>query len=746
MKLLKILAVLLLVVLLLMGAAAVYITQVFDPNDYKPQLVELVREQTGRELSIDGDLELTLFPWLGVRVGAARLSNPPSFDGPFGELESATIRIKVVPLLSRRVETDQVLVEGLGVHLIRAEDGRTNWEDLVAGTESAAGPPTEPTESEGGLGLADFTVDGLRIADAALTWDDRVSGQRFSVSDANLSTGTLTPGQPVDLEGGFQLQASQPELTGAVEVDGTVEPSADGQRVNLNMNRLSADLQGAGLPAETLQAVLEFVADLDLAAQRYVVSGANIDLNLEGGDLPGKAIDAEIAFDAAADLAADTAEISKLAAKALGLDLSAGLKVEGLTQEPSYRGLLKVEPFSPRSVIDALGVAAPVTADASVLKTAALNAGLAGNLDRVALSNLTLRLDDSSLTGSAAVENFAKPALGFDLKVDRIDLDRYLPPPSPQDDEAGKRAGERAGVAGSPGGGPPLAGLRSLKLDGKLQVGELKVSGLRATDAQLEVSAEDGLLSLEPLGFKLYQGTSQGSAKLDVRGEQPRFAARNRLEQIQVEPLLNDLMGDAKIRGTGTVVANVNGAGLEPEAIKRTLNGKVDLQFRDGAIKGINVAQIIRQARARLRGEAVPTDAPQETDFAELTATANIKNGVISNNDLAMKSPLLRVTGEGTVNLPQESLDYLLQASVVGSSKGQGGRDLDDLRGVTIPVRIAGAFADPTISPDLQGVLEARAKEEVQKRLEKEQQKVQEKIQEKLGDQLGDKLKGLLPQ
>jgi AsmA protein len=194
------------------------------------------------------------------------------------------------------------------------------------------------------------------------------------------------------------------------------------------------------------------------------------------------------------------------------------------------------------------------------------------------------------------------------------------------------------------------------------------------------------------------------------------------------------------IKGTGTVVANINGVGLQPEGIKKTLNGKVNLQFKDGAVKGINVAQVIRKARATHSGGSAPTDEPNETDFAELTGTANIKNGLVSNNDLSLKSPLLRVSGEGTADLPSEQLDYLVNASIVESSRGQGGQDLADLRGVTIPVRISGSFADPSISPDLTAVLEERAKEEVQKHLDKEKGKVQEK----LGDELGNRLKGLI--
>jgi AsmA protein len=735
MKLLKIIGVLLLVVVLLLGGAVLYVSQVFDPNDYKPELVNLVRDHTGRELTIDGDLELTLFPWLGVRVGAASLSNPEGFEGPFAGIDTVDVRIKLVPLLTRQIEVGQIELKGLRLGLERNAEGRNNWDDLVAADEKAdaESTPPESAESSDGPAIAGFRVGGVTIEDAALGWDDELNNQHFSVSELQVATGSLEPGSPVDLNASFQLQSSEPEVKGTVTLEGIVSAEAGGQRLSLAETVLKTDLAGTGLPADQVKAALALAAELDLAAQRYTLNGVRLDLGLSGKGMPGNGMQAMLGFDAVADLAEDTAAITKLVASAAGLDLSGDLKVQALSSDPSFKGLLKLAAFSPRGVMSDLGLEPPQTADSEVLKTAALTTALAGGANSIELRNLKLTLDDSSLTGSASVRDFSAPAIGFDLVVDRMDLDRYLPPPPAE--------GSEPATAGKGAEGElPLEALRKLKVAGKLKVGELKVSGLRATDAELDVNADGGLINLEPLGLKLYQGSSQGAAKLDVRGDQPKFAARNTLQRIQIEPLLNDLMGESMIKGTGTVVANINGVGLQPEGIKKTLNGKVNLQFKDGAVKGINVAQVIRKARATHSGGSAPTDEPNETDFAELTGTANIKNGLVSNNDLSLKSPLLRVSGEGTADLPSEQLDYLVNASIVESSRGQGGQDLADLRGVTIPVRISGSFADPSISPDLTAVLEERAKEEVQKHLDKEKGKVQEK----LGDELGNRLKGLI--
>jgi len=171
------------------------------------------------------------------------------------------------------------------------------------------------------------------------------------------------------------------------------------------------------------------------------------------------------------------------------------------------------------------------------------------------------------------------------------------------------------------------------------------------------------------------------------------------------------------------VAADVTSQGDTVSALKKALNGNASLKLADGALKGIDIAGSIRDAKVRLgalRGEQTQAaDKSQKTDFSELTATFRIANGVARSNDLDMKSPLLRVGGEGEINIGADSLNYLVKASIVGTSKGQGGRETEDLRGVTVPVRVSGPLAAPSYKLDFGATAKDAAKQAITDQLQK---------------------------
>ncbi|MCP3677219.1 MAG: AsmA-like C-terminal region-containing protein, partial [Deltaproteobacteria bacterium] len=188
---------------------------------------------------------------------------------------------------------------------------------------------------------------------------------------------------------------------------------------------------------------------------------------------------------------------------------------------------------------------------------------------------------------------------------------------------------------------------------------------------------------------------------------------------------------------------NLTMEGVEGKRLMETLNGDLQLTVFNGALKGINIGAMIREARHKIQGKALPQDNRAQTDFTELSASIKITNGILANNDLKAKSPLLRVSGEGTADLPNDRLNYLVNTSLVETSKGQGGKARSELRGITIPVRFTGSLSAPKYSLDPGQMLAAEAKRVVQKKKRKVQKKLEKKVQDKLGDKLGDKLRGL---
>ena len=199
---------------------------------------------------------------------------------------------------------------------------------------------------------------------------------------------------------------------------------------------------------------------------------------------------------------------------------------------------------------------------------------------------------------------------------------------------------------------------------------------------------------------------------------------------------MKDLAGEDCLTGRGRFSANLNTRGNSIDAFKKDLSGKMDFRFEDGAVKGVNLAQAIRDTRARFNGEQVArTDEPAQTDFSELSATGVISKGVLQNKDLLGQSPFLRVNGAGKVNLVSETLDYTLKAVVVGTEKGQGGKTLEQLKGVTIPVRLTGPYASPKYTVDWTKILLDSQKGKLQDKLE-------ESLEGKIPADLQEQLKG----
>ena len=698
-KLLKITLSVLVVAIGLLVVLAVALLFIVDPNDYKGQIASKVEEKTGRTLSIEGDMALSVFPWLGLEIGRTQLSNAEGFgDEPMARMDSVQVRVKLLPLLRNDLQMDTVRLNGLRLNLARSTDGSTNWDDLAApAAEDLDEAEAPPTDDDGGDLLGGLAIGGVEVTDAQLVWEDRTTDSRYEVSDLSFTTGAIEPGEPFDLELGFSMAASQPEVTGTFALTGGIL--------------------------------------LDDALQVFRISDARFSADVAGEAIPGGRQELSLASDVALDLEQQTLELPQLVLKVLGIEISGQASGSGIGGDaPQFRGDVTVREFVPREVIAALGQDAPVTSDATVLGKADASLQWEASTSHFAATSLTAHLDDTRLGGSARVDDFAAPAIGFKLQVDAIDIDRYLPPQA----EQAEAAPATPAAAGASAGLLPLETLRGLNLNGSFTLGSLKAFNLRSTNIEFTVKAKDGLVRVHPAGAVMYQGQYTGDITIDARGDTPAIAMHERMTGIQAGPLLRDLTGDDKMQGKGNLMAKLTASGNTPEAMKRTLNGNLSFDFTEGAVKGVNIASLLRNAQAKLQGKPAPDESePNQTDFAELRGTATVTRGVIKNNDLSLKSPLLRMTGEGKVGLPDESIDYLLTTKIVGSLEGQGGKALQELKGVAIPIRVGGTFSKPTWSPDLGAAVGDVVKEKAKKQIEK---KSKDLLKDKLDDQL---LKGL---
>ncbi|BAO44028.1 AsmA family protein [Thiolapillus brandeum] len=689
MKIIKWLIGLLVTLVVIVALGVVALKWFVDEDMLKDKASIAFKEQTGQELKIAGPLNWSVFPWVGLELGDVTIGSAPGFgDTPLAVVKRLDVKVALKPLLQKKVAVDTVVLRGVRLDLRRDRNGKVNWEGLAKAGEGKpdTAPRKKAEKSDFDMQDFDFRLQGVEVEDASFHFTDELEGNNLQLDDLNFTMGELRPGKPVPLRLRFQVKNSRPLVKVALELSTDMVFQADFQRLDLSALSLDVDAQGENLPAEGVKLALASNIGLDrkagvLALSDFSLSGMNVDVT---GDMSVSALNSD---------------------------------------QPRVEARLALQNTNLRQLLTLVGVELKTT-DPDVLKRVSANFFVAQEGDGLTVKPLSISLDDSKIDGSLKILSFKGPVVRAGFKLDAMDLDRYLPPAEQAQASSGGAAAKPAGQ----GGKPDFTALRKLDLDADLGIGRLKVSGLTMENIVLKLRSHKGVLNLDPLTAALYQGKLKMNAQLDVRKDTPRFNARETLSGIQIEPLLNDLTGNAQLRGTGDIKMDINSQGLDDASIRRHLNGNFAINFRDGAYIGINIAQAIRKAM----GQAT-TDEPEETDFAELKGTGVIRKGVVDNQDLYLASPVLRVTGKGKVDLVKEQADYLLTTKVVDSLKGQGGADASKLKGVAIPVRISGDIRDPSIRVDVAAALKSNA-----------EYKVKEKIQEKVKDKLGtDALKGL---
>lgn len=375
-----------------------------------------------------------------------------------------------------------------------------------------------------------------------------------------------------------------------------------------------------------------------------------------------------------------------------------------------------------------------------MLKKASLSLALNASPASAALNDLIIKLDDTTFSGSASVPSLAGaiPPLRFKFGVDAIDLDRYLP--AVAEGEVGESGAVASNGPATTGDEPialPLDMMRQLDVKGEFNVGSVKVKNLTTSDIAVPVNAKAGRISVNGLRANMYQGQLNSNATIDATSDTPSYAVDMSLAGIEADPLLVDLLQKKSfLTGNGQFAANITTAGNSVNALTAGLNGRFNTAFNDGSINGVNVGYQIRRAKATLSGSSLPEDQTQvKTDFSELSVSGRFTNGVMQSDDLDLRSPLLRVGGAGQVDLPGEQVDYTMTTLITGSTQGQGGKDLEALKGVKLDIPIRGSFAElsanfagmilkgmkDNIANNIKGEAAARAKAEADKLKKKAQ-------------------------
>ncbi|MGF6692077.1 AsmA protein [Metapseudomonas resinovorans] len=738
----KILGLIFLGLLLIIVALGFALTHLFDPNDYKDEIQQLARDKANLELTLNGDIGWSLFPWLGLELHQATLASAASPEKPFANLDMIGLSVRVLPLLRREVQMSDIRVEGLNLDLQRDDKGHGNWEDIgrpaKAPETAQAGTPTSPAPTDGAQQApaaeeparpVKLDIDSLTVRNARINYTDAKSGQQFNAEGIELVTGAIREGASIPVKLSAFFGTNQPVLRAKTELT-----------TNLRFER---------------------------ALKRYQLEDLKLNGEASGEPFKGKTLTFNAQGQLLADLAANVAEWNSLKLSANQLRALGELKVHDLNKGARLEGGLSIAPLNLREFLTGIGVELPPMSDATTLQKFELATKLGGSPNSLALEGLNLKLDDSSFSGRLAVADFAQKAVRIQLKGDKLDLDRYLPPKTKAKQEAqtARQAEVKPAVAAASQGTTPLPNaptqaawseapilpmdqLRKVDLQATLNLGQFTVDKLPLDDVSLKANGKGGLLTLEDLRGGLLGGSFQASAQIDARPAVPLLKAQKRISNVPVEKLLQAQEQKPPVRGLLDMTADITSSGNSQKAWIDGLNGTASFALNDGALLDANLEQQLCQGIATLNRKTLSsTRSGSETPFRELKGSLTFNNGVANNPDLRASIPGLNVKGDGAVDLRVLGLDYRIGVVIEGDKSAMPDPACqvnERYVGIEWPLRCRGPLelGAKACRLDKDGMGKVAAK--------LAGDKLNEKLEEKLGDkvspELKDALKGLFKQ
>ncbi|MEZ9062049.1 MULTISPECIES: AsmA family protein [unclassified Vibrio] len=694
-------------------AAILALVLLVNPNQFKPLIVEQAQKHTGLELVIEGDISWQFFPSIGFELGQTELRNPEGFTQPnLFKVDTVGVDVSVTPLFSNQLEIGNITLDGAEFYLETLKDGRKNIDALTqasapqesepaAGTSSESAPaPQEQTTTD----ASGWTINlaGVTVSNALFEMDDKQAGSFTKLYDVslNLSEFAVDTWTTATFAASGENNQQKFSAQGSAEfklAEGFASYALRNIDLNAKFNDPATSIESAKIGLNTFE--FDKVNQLTYAV---IGNAAGLDLDLKGGG----------------ELTVDSA-ISKVTLNKLTLDST--FKGDTLPQSP-----MKVDMLS----------------------------DLSFDLNKSHLSFVLEKLQANAiaLDGKADVILSEIPKVRFSLHSPNIDLDEFLGLGNTTETASTAPSGSAGGSTSSSGSSDPakevepdLSALKTLDVKGDITIDKFKANNAKMQNVKTAFSVNRGIAELTSFTSNLYQGSISATAKLDARKTPATYTAKKKIKGVKVQPLLVDVADNDMLEGTGNIDVNVKGKSLTPMGIKKNLVGTIAINFEDGAVNGINVAQLIRENYAKIKGEKVEsTNEAQKTDFSAMKATLKVDKGWVSTNDLSAQSPLLRVTGQGKANFINETVDFLVRTSIVGSLEGQGGKSIDDLKDVTIPIKVTGQWAAPKFALVFDDVLKQKAQKEIDRGLEKLDEKYGDKIKdEKTRDAVNGLLKGL---
>lgn len=746
------------------GVAAIFISilvlgMTLDPNTFKSQIAKTIRDTTGLDVAFDGPIAVTYFPSLGVKLTQVTVTVPGrQGELPLARLGKADVSVKLLPLISGKVEAGATSLEGLELNIVRDEHGKLNLPVPPIKEVKVEGDKVVVITEQDERYVLDYQIEAVNLTNARFTFDDRLTKSLTTLSAFELSTGKVVRGKPFPVKLAFDYATNQPDASGKVELAGQASALLEAMQFAFENASLKTTVAGKGLPVKSAETQYTGTIRVDLNKQVYSGEQLKLIVQARGGFLPDAGAGFSLGMNVRADMAAGVADITALSLDAMGFALSGEIHAVNLNHPEGGQMAIQMatNEFNPKQVLEKFGVSLPDSGTAKARFSAQVDmAKGTSDLTDVSIQALGLNITTEghatnikgipSVTGKVAVAEFnprqlmaklgqplpptADPAAftkfqmsyrfegqgeRFSLRTDSFKLDDTSMTLALSVDKAAKTKVNLAFTADSldadrympaadsgksnqqPKKGESKADAVDIPADvtGTVQIGSLKAAKLRMQNLNAKFSVRDNTLDVNPVQLAMYQGTVKAALRADLRGGQNA-------------PL--------------SVSANADGIQVEPLLTdmqgKAQITGRANLNANVSA-RGQEVRHILQtlggKASFALRNGALlgfdlspdVFSSPEKllaqgkgqtrTNFDVVSASFAINGGVAQTGDLLVSVPPHRITGQGSVNLAAETLDMRIQASFAKLA--------------TIPVHLTGNMASPSVSVDAAAVATGVAK------------------------------------
>lgn len=722
--------------LVVVAAVAVFLLT-FDANRYKPDIVALVKQQTGRDLDIGGDIGLSVYPDIALKLEQVKLGNANGFKGEsFAGADSARVSVQLMPLLEQQLKVNEVTLQGLNLTLQRDKNGQTNWADLL---------PANSSQQDDDVGqviarlLGNFMVAGISVKDSAIHWQDEQTGQNMAIAPLNLQTGRLRPGKPVSINLAAHVQQNAPSLD--VSIDGSTTAKLAENKEDFSLSKLNFKVQTNNKPGmgDTLNATLSgnasgnlssktinvkaLVAAIDIASKAQGNIHADVKGTLRGETATQKYFipdlqaqvqlpqlgSAQLSGRMQANLAQDAVSIG-------GMRVQAKLKHPQAGQiDANLSGNSHLDMASQTLKIDGMKLHAQTQGGNLPMQTADVQASGSTRiqLDKQQLAigglQLTTNLQGGSIPGGSLKQQ-GKGEINLNWGSGKGVIDLVQTSLNAMGQQLNGRLQIRDPIA-------------ALAMNGDFKASVLSYPPFQLQNATLGVQMQDGLLTLAPKGT-LFKGGYQGDIRINTKQTPAALQMTHKTSALRTEELLFALTQDKLVTGALNLTANLTSVAGDATAFKRNLNGTVDVTLKDGTIRDANFAQKTKQVVKLFEKERTNQMGEKEVAFTTLGGKWQVRQGIFHTDDNVMLAPYFQVKGAGDVNIVSESLDFKLR---VGEKPKP-----DKPEGLFAPLHIHGPWNNLSYALEVDVLLKALA----QRELDKEKAKLQDKLEAEKQKQL----------